>query len=122
MFLIYRDNVVEALKYLSDYNYQKTTWFENNQSLIGSYNENVMWVFDDTTLSDALVSGETIFGKIVDDALRDLEKETDKIEGDDYSEAEILHMPQMEVIRQKAAKALALVKASDGSESTVEIV
>ena len=122
MHRIYKSNVIEALEYLSYYEFQKVAWFPNDKDLMASYNENVMWVFDDTNLNDALNDGKIIFGKAADDALRDLDKETDKIEGNDFSEEEIIDMPQMQIIRQKAAKALELVKASDGSETTVEIV
>ena len=107
---------------LSDYQFQKLAWFLNDRGVVASYNENVMWVFDDTALGDALDEGEVIFGANADNALRDLESETDKIEGDDYLEEEIIDMPQMQVIREKAARALELVLQSDGSESTVEIV
>lgn len=37
-------------------------------------------------------------------------------------EEEIINDPLMEIVRQKSAKALALIEASDGRESTVEIV
>ena len=122
MFKIYKNNVIEALQMLSDYQFQKLAWFLNDRGVVTSYNENVMWVFDDTALGDALDEGEVIFGANADNALRDLESETDKIEGDDYLEEEIIDMPQMQVIREKAARALELVLQSDGSESTVEIV
>ena len=122
MFKIYKNNVIEALQMLSDYQFQKLAWFLNDRGVVASYNENVMWVFDDTALGDALDEGEVIFGANADNALRDLESETDKIEGDDYLEEEIIDMPQMQVIREKAARALELVLQSDGSESTVEIV
>ncbi len=122
MFKIYKSNVIEALQMLSDYQFQKLAWFLNDRGVVASYNENVMWVFDDTALGDALDEGEVIFGANADNALRDLESETDKIEGDDYLEEEIIDMPQMQVIREKAARALELILQSDGSESTVEIV
>ena len=122
MFKIYKNNVIEALQMLSDYQFQKLAWFLNDRGVVASYNENVMWVFDDTALGDALDEGEVIYGANADNALRDLESETDKIEGDDYLEEEIIDMPQMQVIREKAARALELVLQSDGSESTVEIV
>lgn len=122
MYRIYRNNVIEALKYLSDYEFQRIAWFSNDQNLIASYNENVMWVFDDTTLSDALKSGKVVFSNAADAALRDLEKATDKIDGLDYSEEELIDMPEMQIIREKAAYALRLINETDGRESTVEMI
>lgn len=122
MYRIYRNNVIEALKYLSDYEFQKIAWFPNDQNLIASYNENVMWVFDDTTLSDALKSGKVVFSKAADAALCDLEEATDEIDGLDYSEEELIDMPKMRIIREKAAYALRLINETDGRESTVEMI
>lgn len=122
MIRIYKNNIIEALKALADYKFQKTAWFKNNQGLSYSYNENVLDLFYDSTLDDALKTDEVVFGKMADDALRDLELATTKIEGDNYSDIVLIDLPQMQVIRQKAAKALALIKVSDGSESTVEII
>ncbi len=62
-----------------------------------------------------------VFGKDADAALRDLDKAIRAI-GYDRDERELVHSPEMQVIRDKAAGALALIEASDGRGCTVEIV
>lgn len=87
----------------------------------GGYNENVLDLFYDSMLDEALKAGETVFGSEADAALRELEAATVKIDDDDYPDADLINAPQMQIVREKAAKALVLVKASTGDGGTVEI-
>ena len=119
---IYKSNIIEALRALSSYEFQKVAWFDNDQGLSYSYNENILDLFYDSMLDDALKAGEIVFGTTADDALRDLEFTTTEIDGDDHSEAVLIDLPQMQTVREKAARALALIIASNGEGSTVEIV
>ena len=121
-YLIYRNNVIEELQALSDRSFQEVAWFENDQGLAYFFNDIVNDIFDDFNLEKALYEeGVTVFSRDADVALRDLNDAVELI-GADVPESVIIDLPEMEVVRQKAAKALALVLASDGSESTVEIV
>ncbi len=119
---IYKENIIDALEALADREFQSVAWFPNDQGLIYSYNESVEDAFYDSTVYDALKAGEIVFGKVADDALRDLEKETQKLDDFDYPTEILIDLPQMQIIRKKAAYALMLVKASDHSESTVEFL
>lgn len=119
---IYKKNIVEELECLSSYDFQKVAWFDNDKGLSYSFNDNVNDLFDDFYLEKALYDNVIVFGKDADQALRELNIAVSEIDGDDYTESELIDLPQMQIIREKAAKALALVQASDGSESTVEIV
>lgn len=120
---IYKKNVIEALQALSNYEFQKVAWFENNQGLMYSFSENISDLFDDFYLEKALYDGKVIvFDKETDQALRDLNDAVTRIMHNSLSEKELLNHPKMQVVREKAAKALASIEASDGSESTVEIV
>jgi hypothetical protein len=82
----------------------------------------MMDLFYDSLLYDALKAGETIFGSAADAALFELESITNKIDGRNYSESELINLPQMQEIRQKAAKALFLVQTSTGEGGTVRIL
>ena len=119
-YLVYKSNLVRDLFVLSDYTSQKDAWFENNKGLYSTYAEDVEAIFFDMGLENALYDGNIVFDRITDDALRDLYQEVERV-GYDRSEEELIDSPEMDIIRAKAAKALALVQASDASESTVEI-
>lgn len=122
MFRIYKNNIIRALEALSSYEYQKAAWFENNQGLSYSYNENALDLFYDSSLDKALKSGEIVFGIVVDAILSELESMVDKINANNYKAEELINSPEMRIIREKATLALESVKSSDGSESTVEII
>ena len=121
MITIYRKNIIQALGELASYEFQKLAWFENDQGLCSAYDEDVEAVYDGTGLHEALRDGKIAFSKEADAVLRSLEKACDKI-GYNRDERELIDAPEMEALRQLAAKALALVLAADGSESTVEII
>ncbi|MEK6745701.1 MAG: hypothetical protein AABY33_01535 [Pseudomonadota bacterium] len=118
---IYKTNIIKGLEDLASYHFQKIAWFENDQGLSSSFSEDVEAVFMDTGLEDALDANEIVFGKEVDEALRDLDKTVDGI-GYHRDERELINSPEMRIVRVKAAKVLELIKASDGRESTVEII
>lgn len=118
---VYKNVLVKALKDLSDIDFQKIAWFENDQALSSSFADDVNAVFDDTGLEIALKNNEIIFGKAADVVLHELGKAIDAV-NEFRPEEEIINDPLMQVVREKAAKALELIKASDGSESTVEII
>ena len=109
---IYIKNLIEALEDLSNYNFQKIAWFPNNKNLCSSYVEDVIAVFDGSGLDAALSTGEVIFDIATDKAFRDLEESTNAIDEFTQSDEEILDSPEMAIVREKAAIALALVKAS----------
>lgn len=119
---VYKSNIIEALGWLSNYDYQKIAWFPNNIGIMNSYAESVMAVFDDTGLVDALNNKKIVFGKEADDALRELEHATEAIDELSMSDDEIIDSIAMAKVRAKASRALALVESSDDSESTVEII
>lgn len=117
---VYKKNLVEGLKYLSSRDLQITAWIEEND-IYSSFVDEVEAVYTDTGLEYALRQGEVVFDKVTDKALVELLEIIEAL-GFEHSEKELIDMPEMQVIREKAKAALDLVKASDGLESTVEII
>ena len=120
---IYKKNVLEDLTSLASYEFQNIAWFENNQGVSASFTWSVDDLFEDFHLREALYEDEIIvFDRKADQALRDLNEVITPINEDSYRGRELIDSPEMEKVRQKAAEALEFVKASDGAESTVEII
>ena len=115
-----------ALKALADYDFQKIAWFENEKGLMYSFSNNISDLFDDYYLEEALYDDTVIvFGVSADKALRELNDSVETVIRKGYlrkSESFLIQSTEMQIVREIAAKALALVEASDGSESTVEII
>ncbi len=121
-YTIYKKNVIEALRYLSSKELQLVTWFPNDQGLSSSFKDDVEDVFDDFFLERALYdNGVIVFDTNSDKALREL-NDACEIIGYDKNGDDLIDAPEMQLVREKAAIALALILASDGSESTVEII
>ncbi len=116
---VYKFNVIDGLQHLFSKEWQIEAWIKEND-IWSSFVDEVETVFLDSGL-EGILDKETIFGKEADQALRELNIMVDAI-GYDRDERELIDAPEMEAVRQKAAEALALVLASDGSESTVEII
>ena len=125
-YTIYKKNVMAALKALADYDFQKIAWFENEKGLMYSFSNNISDLFDDYYLEEALYDDTVIvFGVSADKALRELNDSVETVIRKGYlrkSESFLIQSTEMQIVREIAAKALALVEASDGSESTVEII
>lgn len=120
---INRGLLLSGLRDLAYKQYQIDIWLNQNNpdGLVDSFVEAVIAVFDDTGVIDALRAQQIILDSKVTQALWDLHDATDAV--DEYqSQDDIINDPLMEVVRQKAAYALALIEASDGKESTVEII
>ena len=66
-------------------------------------------MFMDTQLEQVLDEGKAVFGKEIDDLLRDLRKAT-YAAYDERSDAELLDAPDMQIIREKAAHILQLIE------------
>ena len=119
----YKKILVQALKELSDKDYQKRIWLNTGDKPVMtlSFVEAANNVFDDALVTDILENNQIVFDKEVTQALRELDAAVDAV--DEFRpEEDIINDPLMEIVRQKAAKALALIEASDGRESTVEII
>lgn len=116
---LYRSNIIEALASLASYEDQRLTWFENDQGLGYSFYENIMDLFYDSALDDALKGGEIVFGKSSDKALFELESLVDNVTKENYTRGSFIDAPEMQTIREKAAQALFLVQTGTGEGSTV---
>lgn len=120
---IYKRILIDGLKELSDKDYQKRIWLNTGDKpgMTLSFIEAANNVFDDACVIDSLREGKIIFDKKVTKALWDLHDATDAV-NEFRSQEEIINDPLMEIVREKAAQALVLIQASDGRESTVEII
>jgi hypothetical protein len=121
-YYIYIENFIESLQTLASKKFQEVAWFDNDQGLCYSYGENVSDLFDDNNIAEILDNPqEILISREVHQAMRDLDIVVDIV---NYKkpEYEIIDSPEMEIVRQKAAHILNLIKASDGSESTVGFI
>ncbi len=114
-----KKTVIDALKELSDYDFQIHKWISSES--FSCFIEAVNTLFDDASITFALENNEIVFSKRATLALIEVGNILESI-NEFRPEIEIIHDPKMQVVRDKAAEALALVLASDGSESTVEII
>lgn len=122
MMKILKKEIIEGLKDLASYDFQKASWSENSLDLCWSYSETVSSVYEDGTgLSDALQANVVVFSKAADLALRKLENACDAI-GYSRDEKEIIDSQEMKAVRDMAKNCLSLIKASDLSESQVQFI
>lgn len=129
MIEVSKEYIVGALKCLSDYEFQKKSWFTEMEDLLYvesgccSFDENVEEIFLFRNIKEAFDAGEIVFDKETDQALRDLEKVCDAL-GYNWSgkEKELLESEGMAIVREMAKKCLKMIAASDGSQSTVRYV
>lgn len=120
---MYLENVIDILRDLSDKEYQINIWLNTNNpdNLVDSFVESANMLFDGEIFDEWFEDDEIIVSKEVTKILQELSDIIDDI--DEYRpEEEIINDPLMDAVRQKAAEALELIKASDGSESTVRFV
>ena len=121
---IYRGNITSILAELTDINYQKAAWLyptRQKPKMTISFVEASNMLFDDCVIKDYLEEGEILFDHATTVTLHDLHSAIQAV-NEFKPEEEIINDPLMQIVRQKAAKALALIEASDGRESTVEII
>lgn len=120
---VYKNLLIEYLIDLSDAEQQKRTWLNinNPDGLVYSFSDNVNDIFYGTGLSDALDSGKIVFSSQIDSVLKELGDEIDKV-NIELPEDELYYSDEIKKIRQLSANLVQLIKASDGSESTVEII
>ena len=119
---IYKHNVTDQLKILSNKKYQKDIWLNRNNpdKLVGSFIEAACMLFDDCAITDYLKQGEILFDEKVTQVLVELATAVDAV--DEFrDEEEIINDPLMDVVREKAARALFLINISTYEGSTVDI-
>lgn len=120
-FQISEDILIRALEILASEARQRYTWFPNAQGDMSSFIEAVNNVFDDASITDALEDNQIIYDRKVTQALRELDDAVDPV--DEYrGEEEIINDPLMQVVREKAARVLELIKVSKREGNTVEII
>lgn len=121
-YVIYPENLLIDLLALASKEFQAIGWFENDQSIVSSFGDDVSDLFNDGNLEKALYEqGVVVISHDADQALRELNAAVDKV---DIAEVEHgnIDLPEMEFVRKKATSAFKLIKTSDGSESTIELL
>jgi hypothetical protein len=119
---VYKDNIIDVLKELSDKNYQNDVWLNRNNpnQWVGSFSEAACVLFDDCVVGDYLKEGEILFDEKVTQALHELDVAVTAV--NEYRpEEEIINDPLMDIVREKAARALFLINVSTYEGSTVDI-
>ena len=103
--------LIEALRDLSDVEYQRRAWLASQGPVVSSFDEQACQVFDDTGLSPALDTdrrppelSEDAFS-----ALKDLDLAVSRVEGNAPPER-LLEDPRVVKVRELAARALALLE------------
>lgn len=116
-------NIVDGLRYLASYEFQKIAWFENDKGLWSSFDQDVEEIFDTTNLDLAFENNEIVFGKKADASLIELEQACNAL-GYDWTgrEKELLESDELAAIRAMAKRCLRLIKERDPQESTVDLV
>lgn len=112
MIKVYKENAIKYLFGLADYEYQKRVWAEGKAKpgdTSISFIEGCCMVFDDTGVGDALEAGQTVFGTVADQAIRDLSDATDQVDYEHKPDSMIIDTPAMQTVREKAAKVLQLI-------------
>ena len=115
--------LIQALKELADETYQRRIWLNTGDrpGMTLSFTEAAINVFDDACVAPALEEGKVILDPNVTQALQELHNATNAV-SEYRPPEEIINDPMMETVRQRAARVLSLIEASDGRESTIEIV
>jgi hypothetical protein len=126
---VYKGNIVGILKELTDVAYQRHVWSQADRKpgMTISYVEAICMLFDDCVVGDYLEEGEILFDRKTTAALHELDAAVEAVDASDNnggyrSQEDIINDPLMAIVRLKAAYVLALIQASDGKESTVEII
>lgn len=104
------DQLIVALKDLSDEEFQRRAWLASKGRVISSFSEQVCQTFDDTGLSDVL-GGEDCppdLDKRTFSTLKDLESATSRVDQAAPPEG-LLQDPRVKEVREIAARALTLL-------------
>ena len=119
---IYKQNIVGILTELADKEYQMQVWLNTGRKPVMtiSFIEAACMLFDDCAVGDYLKEGEILFDEKSTLALRELHLATDAVD-ETRPEEEIINDPLMDIVREKAARALFLINVSTGEGSTVDI-
>jgi len=118
-FKIFQDILIRALENLASEVRQRHTWFPNAEGDMSSFDEDVNNLLDDAQVSDAIQDNQIVYDRKVTEALRELENALDPV--DEYRDPEvIINDPLMQVVREKAARVLELIKSSKREGNTVE--
>jgi len=125
---IYKENIVGILKELADKEYQLQVWLNTGRKpgMTISFVEAACMLFDDCVIGHYLRDNEIILDEKVTQALWELDAAVDAVperdkNGEFRLEKDIINDPLMDVVREKAARALFLVNVSTGEGSTVDI-
>ncbi|MES2984590.1 MAG: hypothetical protein V4735_05320 [Pseudomonadota bacterium] len=119
---VYKANIINALQELADKNYQNDVWLNrhNPNHWVGSFVEAACGLFDDCVITHYLSEGEVILDEKVTAALKELGAAVDAV--DEFRDEEkIINDPLMDIVREKAARALFLVNISTYEGTTVDV-
>lgn len=112
MIKIDKKQVMDALKYIADYDFQKIAWLSTGAYPVSSFIEDYCGLFDDTGLSDTMKINQPVFSEAADQALIELRDAMDKVD-DKRPPGLVLNDPLMASVREKAVKVLQLLQASE---------
>ena len=110
------EKVKSALVELADRRYQEIVWVGEAEGLIGSIDEALATLFDDSGLEEALNGDEEVFGPETDSDLRDLGNRLVRLAREQMTPEETLTDPRFLDVRAKAATVLFRILRWEASE------
>jgi len=99
-----KTQVIDGLRELADFDFQKRVWLSGAGPEMSSFVEAVCGLFDDSGLGLALDKGQSVYDPEIDSLLRWIQAMISKIER--VNNLSDLSSPQMDMMRNLAAKAL----------------
>jgi len=101
--------VIDSLRELADQAYQENIWSASSGPEIPSFTEAVCRLFGDSGLDAAFDKGEVVFGKEIDNRLKELGVILQEIP-DNRRASEIIQDKKMISVRDRAAHILKLIE------------
>jgi hypothetical protein len=100
--------VIECLRELANYDYQRKVWLASSGPEVSSFTEAVCGLFDDSGLGKALDKPHNVFTNEIDALLRELRMAIRKIDGL-RKPLIVIADPEMDHVRRLAERILLLI-------------
>lgn len=111
MIHVYKNNVIEGLRVLANYHFQKQALLNPTGPYMWIFHEDYEDIFEDTGLLEAWKAKQIVFSVEADKSLIDLAIAMKKIDSN-LPDSVIVDLPEMKIVREMAATALQLMGQS----------
>lgn len=117
MYWINKKLIKDCLKELSDISYQERIWLASSGPEISSLSEATCQLFGDSGLDFSLDRNQEVYGKKIDDLLRNLRAILQKIP-DNRPPLDLIKDEKMIPVRRMAAEILKLIEQQEDKQPT----